>query len=337
MTALDQYIRLEAVGRWRERSGEPWQEVLVSFGNSSLILSDFNEAALTHWALAAITISDQNSAQTLFAPDIESDETLEITDREMIDAIAKTTALARAARTPKPRRSRLKPFVYLSLLACVLAGIVYLPAMLRERAFKIIPPERAALIGSELAERLAGDQCKYQPGQDALAQIQRRVDVAEKPPLVLRAQRPLFARLPGGQLLLSSTLIETAQTPEALAGWLILANQREQEETVLYRLIEGKSALAATSFLFSGEIRDNDKIWMFNALPETETRPEPSEIETIRARLAQSGIAETPFLKDLLTRFPNFELLRPTGREEPGRDMMPDQSWVALQSICAGL
>ena len=55
MTALAQYRRLEAVGQWRESEGAPPREVIVSFGQATLVFSDpGSEAPLTHWSLPAI-------------------------------------------------------------------------------------------------------------------------------------------------------------------------------------------------------------------------------------------------------------------------------------------
>jgi len=44
MTALEKYERLEATGLWRETTESQSIEVLVTFGNASLILSDFTGA-----------------------------------------------------------------------------------------------------------------------------------------------------------------------------------------------------------------------------------------------------------------------------------------------------
>ena len=54
MTALDRYLRLEAVGLWRERADAPAREVIVSFGRSTLVLTDLEERPLGHWALAGV-------------------------------------------------------------------------------------------------------------------------------------------------------------------------------------------------------------------------------------------------------------------------------------------
>ena len=54
MTALSKYDRLEATGLWRINPSEQRREVVVSIGDATLIISDINDTALTHWSLAAV-------------------------------------------------------------------------------------------------------------------------------------------------------------------------------------------------------------------------------------------------------------------------------------------
>lgn len=52
MTALEQYQRLEAAGTWRETRKAGLRDVIVSFGDATLILSDpRSETPLAHWSL----------------------------------------------------------------------------------------------------------------------------------------------------------------------------------------------------------------------------------------------------------------------------------------------
>ena len=54
MTALEQFERLESIGLWKEAADDQRREVIVSFGDASLVLSNHNEVPLTHWSLAAV-------------------------------------------------------------------------------------------------------------------------------------------------------------------------------------------------------------------------------------------------------------------------------------------
>lgn len=56
MTALNQYERLEAFGVWRETPKAQLRDVVVSFGDATLILTDpRSNVPLTHWSLPAVT------------------------------------------------------------------------------------------------------------------------------------------------------------------------------------------------------------------------------------------------------------------------------------------
>ncbi len=55
MTALKKYQKLESTGLWRESARGQRREVIVNFGEASLVLSDpRSENALSHWSLPAV-------------------------------------------------------------------------------------------------------------------------------------------------------------------------------------------------------------------------------------------------------------------------------------------
>ena len=53
MTAIDKFIRLEAVGWWFEAGRQEAREVIVSFGDATLQITSIKDVPLTHWALLA--------------------------------------------------------------------------------------------------------------------------------------------------------------------------------------------------------------------------------------------------------------------------------------------
>ena len=55
MTALKKYQKLESPGLWRDAPEAQRREVVVAFGEASLVLSDPRTgSALSHWSLAAV-------------------------------------------------------------------------------------------------------------------------------------------------------------------------------------------------------------------------------------------------------------------------------------------
>ena len=105
MNPIQDFDRLEAMGLWREDGTRQRREVVVSFGKSTLVLTDINNNPLTHWSLASINHLGQSDAGTIFSVDADGDETLEIEDPTMIAAISKIRSSIDAAR-PRPGRLR---------------------------------------------------------------------------------------------------------------------------------------------------------------------------------------------------------------------------------------
>ena len=109
MTALAEYDRLESSGLWRVSpdaqnpdADAKRREVIVSFGNAIIVLSDQNDKPLAHWAMAAIQRQNTGKRPAIYSPDKEAVETLEIDDDAMIDAIEKIRAAINRKRPKTP-------------------------------------------------------------------------------------------------------------------------------------------------------------------------------------------------------------------------------------------
>ena len=90
MTALAQYAKLEAEARYFDGVSAQPQNVVVSFGERSLIIMGFNDVAIAHWPLASLrALGQRNDSAVQLVPHPESDERLVITDRQMLTAIGK--------------------------------------------------------------------------------------------------------------------------------------------------------------------------------------------------------------------------------------------------------
>ena len=90
VTALTQFQRLEATGVWRPNSSERLRDVIVSFGDATLILSDpRTDTPLAHWSLPAVTRLNPGDHPARYAPGEMDVEWLEVEDELMISAIDK--------------------------------------------------------------------------------------------------------------------------------------------------------------------------------------------------------------------------------------------------------
>ena len=97
MTALNAFQRLESPGVWREGPGARLQDVVVSVGDATLILSDpRSERPLSHWSLPAVTRLNPGQRPAIFAPGPpDNDEILEIDDDLSWSLLISLAALAR--------------------------------------------------------------------------------------------------------------------------------------------------------------------------------------------------------------------------------------------------
>src|SRR5690625_4964871 len=110
VTALDRYAKLEAIGQYHDLHEDAPREVVVSFGERSLIIMGLDDHPITHWPLASLRTRDDPSILPIeIAPEGIEDERLVLDDREMSAAIAEVCPdLYRAPpRPPQRRRGRL--------------------------------------------------------------------------------------------------------------------------------------------------------------------------------------------------------------------------------------
>ena len=173
MTALRKYQRLECGGLWRETPQDQRREVLVRFGDATLVLSDPKSgAAVSHWSLPAIERINKGQEPPVFAPGADALESLELDDPEMIAALG-TVRHAVQAAVAKPGRLR-GVLLAGSAAAVVLAAVLWLPGALVSHTASVVPPAQRADIGQRALDdlvRVTGATCNNQLGLQALAAL----------------------------------------------------------------------------------------------------------------------------------------------------------------------
>ncbi len=319
MTALDRYVRLEAAGIWREDRDAVPREVVVSFGNATLVLKDLADAPLGHWALAGVTVLRRDGDATVYAITADGAETLEIRDPEM------TAAIAAVSRRPARRRRRRRlPLTTLFVLAA-LAGVAWAaPRVLHPDPALLVPPERAAELGDRIAALLAarhGAPCAGAAGIAALDRLAVRL-APDAPPRLRLAELGGIpaAALPGGTVLLDRTL--AAGAPEALAGWAALGLGRDPAAT----LLRAAGPLAELRYLVTGSFPDAA---LARAADAVLAPPAAAEAVPALARLAASGLDPAPFAAALAAAgLPAAPVPPAGGAAIPARDR------AALRDAC---
>lgn len=231
MTALIKYKRLEASALWRERPGAQARDVVVGLREATIVLTDpRSETPLAQWSLPAIARLNPGQMPARFAPGQDAGEELELDDTEMIAAL---DTVHRALERRKPRPGRLRGTI-LGATALAVVGVLvfWLPGQIKSYTASVLPaPSRADLGDKALADlaRLTGQPCKSVPGRRAASQLAERL-FPEAPPRieVLRDALTAPAHLPGDILLLPASLVDTADGPETIAGYLLTEALRAQ-------------------------------------------------------------------------------------------------------------
>lgn len=252
MTALDKYIRLEAVGQWREEPDQPPREVIVSFGNQTLVLSDFKENPLSHWALAATRRASLDGSKAVYSPDTEGFETLEVDDSDMVEAIAQVSRLTAA---PVARKSRKFP-AFLGLLAIVVAAIYFVPTLMRDQAIRMTEQDSARYLGLEMLAGTALQHCSEPSANSAEVILMSRLFDGNSYRLIVVKSGPEGVVFPGGLLVVGGEVLQNVSSADEFGNWLIDLTKTDQQPLV--DVFRSSSLKSVFQYISSGTIPQED-------------------------------------------------------------------------------
>jgi len=335
-TALKQYQRIEATGLWRPSPDEQRREVVVSIGEATLTISDFNDRPLTHWSLAALERQNPGVYPAIFYPDGDPGETLELDQSEttMIDAIDK---LQRAIDRARPHPGRLRRATVGGVVAAVAALLLFwLPGALQSHVVKVVPQVKRQEIGDAILqriERVSGRACNTRDAQASLWALARRTGVRRVVILPAGVQESLG--LPGGIVLLNRSLVEDHEDPAVAAGYIIAESARAERQDPLDELLDRTGTAAAFHLLTTGGLTSG-QIDAYTEQVLSEPRPEIAD-EALLESFAQARLPSTPYAyaRDITgeTVLPLIEA-DPMAGQAPDQ-VLPDRDWVRLQNICS--
>lgn len=333
MTALKEYQRLEATGLWRASAEAQRREVVVSIGEATLTVSDFQNRALAHWSLAAVERLNPGQVPALYHPDGDSGETLELGEgeAEMIAAIDK---LRRAVERARPRPGRLR-FLGIAAVLAAAAGlaIFWLPGAVQRHTLKVVPQIKRQEIGGQLlasVERVAGRRCTAPEAMPALGRLARRMGVRRL--VVMPAGVPETLLLPGGIVLMNRELVEDHEDPAVAAGFLLAESLRAADP--LGEVLAETGLTSAFRLLTTGQIDRAD----LDAYAETVlAQPRPPVAEAaLLARFAEAQVPAAPYAyaRDVTGEsvLGLIEADPMAGQSPP--PVLKDRDWVLLQGIC---
>lgn len=337
MTALSEYIRLEASGLWRATPEDQRREVIVSIGEATLAISTTQGTALTHWSLAAINRTNPGQDPAIYCPDGDPGETLEL-DANQDEMIVAIERLRSAIERARPHPGRLRLYGVLATLAALIALMVFwMPGALLTHTVSVVPDIKRQSIGAALLgriERVSGRACSTPDTRSVLAALARHTGARKL--VVLPSGVRDTRHLPGGIILLNKALIEDFEDPAIVAGYILTERARAAEQDPLAELLLNGGPSASFRLLTTGELTQGtlDRYAEHVLVAE---RPDLVD-EIALALFAQTEVPSTPyaFARDITGETVlSYIEADPMAGLSP-KPVLADRDWVLLQNICGG-
>lgn len=329
MTVLAKYQRLECSGTWRAEEGAQRQNVYVSLGDASLVISDGSDTPLAHWSLPAVERVNPGTTPAIYRPGSDDGEVLELDDPDMIEAIG-TVGRAVARARPHPGRLR-SAILTAAVLGLAALAALWLPDVLVRHTAGVLPEATRADIGRRLLaelEPVAGRPCRNRAGRRAMTTLQRRL-FGEAPweVVVVPGGPAASATLPGGVLLLHRRMIEDVPAPEATAGVLLVEAARADAVDPVVTLLQDAGLVATMRLLTRGTIPDAALAAHADGLlARAPADPVP---ERIVERFSASGVPAGPYLA-----LSDAVVFAAPPSQSAATPLLGDADWLRLQDIC---
>ena len=343
MTALQKYQRLECTGLWRLTAAAQLREVVVGLRDTTLVLADpRTEMALSHWSLPSVERVNPGELPAIFTPGRMDDgtpsETVELEDAEMIAAL-ETVRTTLIRRRPKPGRVRGLTIVLGVVLAAGF-GLLWLPeAMIRHTA-SVLPTATRVQIGKLAmadAARLTGTPCVDTLGKRGAAVLAQKLSgqgVGEID--VVRDGVSGAVALPGGIVLLSAKIVESAPDPEPVAGFVLAAMLRAEGNDPMIPILRHAGLTATLRLLTTGHLPEGALKGYAERL--LATKPAALDDARLLERFKQVNLSSTAYAMALDPSGKTTAALidgDPFKGSSPA-PILPDNDWISLQGICAG-
>lgn len=337
MTALNQYARLEASGVWRETPQTARRDVIVSFGDATLVLSDpRSEMPLAHWSLPAVIRLNPGTVPARYSPGgVGVDEELELDDDLMISAMEK---VHRVIEERRPHPGRLRGTLMMSAaVAMCLIGFFWLPPALMQHAAKVAPPAQQAEIGRIVLADLArstGSPCARPNAAPALDRLAARLLGPGQKIAVLPTTLHTAIRLPGPVTVIGNDLIEAQQSSEPAAGHILAAEASAFQHDPMLGALRFAGPRAALRLLTSGELPE-DALTGYGELLLARSSARPDD-EALLELFSTARISSEPYARSLdPTGETTLALIEADPfRTAPPAPVLDDRSWIVLQQIC---
>ena len=336
MTALKEYERLECTGLWKESPTSQRKEVLVLFGNNSLVLRDTKGVVISHWSLPAVKRINVGKQPALYKPGEDSLETLEIEDNVVIKAISKITNVIEKRR---PRHGKIRLYLLLIIFSLMfLTSIIWLPEKLRQHTISITSDTSKKEVGQFMVRdisNLTGVPCGTVLGNAALVKLKERlVGNLDHTLLIIPNSSKKILSLPGNIHLIDKTVIEDYDTPEVVAGFIFSALERAKKDNPFEKLIKEAHTGAVIRFLATGKLTNK---FLQNYSAKTLIDPDSNLDYSNLLKLFQNAkVATSPYSYAIdVTGETTSELIKGDPYlHKTAPLLISDTMWLSLQTIC---
>ncbi len=253
MTALDKYTRLESVGQWKEDPNAREKEVIVSFGDATLVLSDFQENPLSHWALAGLHSRVADGGAVTYSPDPAFQESLEIQDTEMIEAIALVSKLI-----SEPEKAPKKGVGLIVALAVLVVGLVVLaPLAIRYQAQSMTGPETRRFIAYQMLDHPGLTPCNaLEPANIKVRFLAQAFPEDPAPELVIVHEDVGGVLFPGEVILLGNADFLQFLSADDLGAWI--RSSADIKDEVLNAYFRRAPLTTLLKYITSGALPEDD-------------------------------------------------------------------------------
>lgn len=257
MTALNKYVRLESGGLWRASPDAQRKDVVVSFGDATLVIADHAGRPLTHWSLPAVTRQNPGERPAIYIPDDEASEALEIAEDTMIDAIEQ---VRKSLDKDRPHPGKLRHWITAGLvLAGILLAVFWLPGALTRQTLAVVPLPKRMEIGATILGHMqtqTGPTCRDPRGTAAADHLaQRLFGPSTQTRIVVVPQLAQGAvALPGGLIVMDQNILKGADDPAVAAGYVLTARANRRQSDPLESILRTAGLGVTFRLLTSGEI-----------------------------------------------------------------------------------
>ncbi len=336
MTALEKYERLECGGLWRADKDAQRRDVVVSFGNATLVIADGAGRPLTHWSLPALERQNPGEIPAIYTPGEDAEETVEIADTLMIDAI---NAIQKALEKSRPKPGKLRLFMTLATVAATAAlAIFWLPGALSRQTLAVVPAAKRVEIGATLLgymQQTTGAPCHEPRANMAAATLAKRLfgtDTQTQIIVVPHLEQGAVA-IPGQLIVIDYRLLQQADDPAAIAGFIVASRSSMLENDPLETLLHSAGLGVTFKLLTTGDIPA--QVLAQTAQSIVGAPAMHMDIDTIKTGFINAQIPLAPYLNLLDQATGNMPDIGPDALEgQTLPAIMTDSAWVSLQNIC---